>query len=125
MTAVQLEQTRPLIAALCSVPLLADTLRAALEGLADVRAFPGGQTGVPGLLRWLEPDAVVVDTEDDAQAAEAVARDAGLPLVRVLVREQRVRVLCGERWEDGGPLSLDNLRNILIGGVYRRERALR
>ncbi len=115
---------RPLVAVLCSVPLLHEALSAALENIADVHAFPADGGDTSGLLRSLQPDAVVVDTREEAEAAADFAREAQSPLVCVVLREQKLRVLRNGGWEEpeGDGVSPEAIRNILVGGIFGKRR---
>ena len=116
-------RTEPVVAAVCAVPILTEALRTILDGIAEVRTFPARGGDTVGLLRSLAPDAIVVDTEDEAQAAAPFARDAELTLVHVLLRERKLRVLSGEEWqefEDGA--SPEEIRNVLVGALYGSRR---
>jgi hypothetical protein len=113
---------QPLVAVVCTVPLLEEALSAVLENIAEVRAFPADGGDTPGLLRSLQPDAVVVDTTEEAEAAADFAREAESPLVCILLREQKLRVLQNGGWEeleDDGA-SPEAIRNILVGGIFGR-----
>jgi hypothetical protein len=115
----------PLVAVVCAVPLLSEALSAILDSIAEVRSFPARCGDTIGLLRSLEPDAIVVDTEEEAENAAPFARESGLALIHVLLRERKLRVLRGELWEerDNGGASPEAIRNILIGGLYGRRGA--
>ena len=66
MTSTQLrpkDDGRPLVAVWCSVPLLGEAVEFALE-FAEVRSFAPSRGDLAGLLRWLRPDAVVVDSDE-------------------------------------------------------------
>ena len=117
----------PLVAVVCAVPLLSEALSAILDSIAEVRSFPAHGGDTSGLLRSLGPDAIVVDTEEEAENAAPFARERGLALVHVLLRERRLRVLSGdgEMWEerDNGGASPEAIRNILVGAIYGPGRA--
>jgi hypothetical protein len=76
-------------------------------------------------LRSLRPDAIVVDTPESAAGAESYARESHVPLVHVLFREEKLRVLADGSWsaleEDGA--SPEAIRNVLVGGIYGRQPA--
>ncbi|MDQ3891187.1 MAG: hypothetical protein M3312_11650 [Actinomycetota bacterium] len=113
----------PLVAFVCGVPLLCEAVAAALENVADVRQFPAGRGDTLGLLRWLQPDAVVVDTEGDVEDAASFAREANAPLVHVLPRQRRLRILRNGDWEEAedGGASVEAIRNAVVGGLFRRR----
>jgi hypothetical protein len=118
--------SEPLVAVICEVPLLAEALVAALEGIAQVHAFPAELQDADGLLRSLQPDAVVVDTPKQASIAAKFAREARVPLVHVLLRESKQRVLQNGEWEarDGVEgASPEAIRNVLVAGIFGRQPA--
>jgi hypothetical protein len=117
---------RPLVAVVCSVPLLAEALNSALE-FAEVRAFAGDHGDTAGLLRWLRPDAVVVDSERDAHEAAAFALERELPVVHISVREQTLRIFHGGAWTavgNGEGPSPETIRNVVAGMLFAREAGL-
>jgi hypothetical protein len=115
--------TRPLVAVVCSVPLLALAVASALE-FAEVRSFSDTGGGVAGLLNWLRPDAVVVDTENAATDAAAYALEHPLPLLHIAVREQQLRLFMSGEWEyvtDSGGASAESIRNVIAGTLFARK----
>lgn len=110
----------PVVAVVCAIPIVSEGLAAILEGFAEIRTFPARAGDTAGLLRSLRPDAVVVDTEEEAQAAAPFARESGLTLVHVLLRERKLRVLTDEGWEEreNGDAAPEEIRNILVGAIY-------
>ena len=60
------EPALPLVAVVSSYPMLAEAVEGALEGIAEVRAFPAGQGDTADFLRLLQPAAVVVDSAEEA-----------------------------------------------------------
>jgi hypothetical protein len=74
------------------VPLLAEALTAALEGIATVRRFPAERGDTAGLLRAVDPDAVVVDSEAEAHHAAVFARATDSALVHVSLYDQVLRI---------------------------------
>jgi hypothetical protein len=116
----------PLVALICEVPLLAEALAASLEGIAEVRAFPAELEDANGLLRSLQPDAVVVDTAKQASVAAVFAREARVPLVHVLLRVSKLRVLQDGEWESSEGAegaSPEAIRNALVAGIFGRQPA--
>jgi hypothetical protein len=101
-----------------SVPLLCEALAAALENIAEVQAFPAHRGDTAGLLRWIRPDAVVVDDEDEAAQARGWAKRHGLPLVHVSLRDQKLRVLRNGDWEESPGATAESIRNVLAGSIY-------
>ena len=113
--------TLPVVAVFYRVPLVAEALTGAFEGMAEVRAFPANDGDTAGVLRWLRPDAVVVDDEGAAESAIPHVADEGGLLVHVSVFDGVVRVY-KNGWEvaDADGSSPDSIRNLVIGSLLRR-----
>jgi hypothetical protein len=111
-----------LVAVICATPLLLEALTAAMGPTAEVRSFPAGGGDTDGLLRWLAPDAVVVDRAEEAEAAAAFARLSGAPLLHISLTECRLRVLSDSGWTEpaGDAGTAGHLRNVLVGMMFRR-----
>jgi hypothetical protein len=105
------------------VPLLCEAVSAALDDVADVQGFRAHQGDTVGLLRSLKPDAVVVDADDEAEAAARFAHETSLPLVHFSLQERKLRVLRNGDWEDAddGETSPEEIRNILVGSLFGRK----
>lgn len=117
------KRSQPLVAVLSSVPMLREALAHTLEDIAEVRVFPAGRGDTAGLLRSLAPDAIVVDNEQEAEAAAAFAREADTPVVLVSYRDEHLLVLTDAGWEEGEePVSAEGIRNALVGGLFGRAR---
>jgi hypothetical protein len=114
----------PLIAVVAGVPLLREALCNTLDGIAEVRGFPAGRGDTAGLLRWLRPDAVVVDSDEEAESVAAFARESDSPLVLVSYRDEVVKVLGDSGWEesDDAGVSPEGIRNVLVAGIFGRAR---
>lgn len=112
----------PLVAVICATPLLCEGVAAAMEGVADVQSFPAGRGDIDGLLRWLAPDAVVVDRLEEARAATAYARASGAPLLHISLAEPKLLVFVDDSWTTttDGADSADELRNVLVGMMFRQ-----
>jgi len=122
-----IDPRRPLVAVICSVPMLVEAVTSALE-FAEVRAFSGDHGDTPGLLRWLRPDAVIVDSDVDASEAAEFATDRDLPIVHISLRERAVRVFLAGEWtvvdsDDEGPTP-QQIRNVVAGTLFAREAGL-
>jgi hypothetical protein len=119
------ERDEPLVAVVCAVPLLGEALRDALDGLAECKVIPARETDLSGLLRSLQPDAIVVDDEDEAVAAASYSRFARIPLVHVSLRAQSLSVLEDGRWRSGDERDAtpEGVRNLIAGGLYGRKAA--
>jgi hypothetical protein len=119
--------TRPLVAVVCSVPLVGEAVASALE-FAEVRSFSDRGGDIAGLLRWLRPDAVIVDHEGTAKEASAFALEHPLPVVHIDVREQDLRLFIGGAWEYVGNsegASPEMIRNVVAGALFARKEQAR
>lgn len=113
---------RPLVAVWCSVPLLGEAVDFALE-FAEVRSFASSGGDLAGLLRWLRPDAVVVDNEEGAADATPFAREHDMPLLHVSVRDRSLRVYRAGEWEQVGNSegpTPEAIRNVVAGALFAR-----
>jgi hypothetical protein len=112
---------KPLVVAVFAVPLLREALAAALEDIADVQGFPAHRGDTIGLLRWLKPDAVVVDDDDEAEAAASFGHESRSPIVHISLAERKLRILRNGGWEEAGKgTAPEEIRNILIAGLFAR-----
>ena len=115
-------KTRPLVAVLCSVPLLGEAMISALE-FAEVRSFAESGGDVEGLLGWLHPDALIVDSSAGAEAAASYAREHDLPVIHVSVRDRTLHLFRGGEWEqvaNGEELTPEAIRNLVAGALFAR-----
>jgi hypothetical protein len=115
-------ETRPLVAVLCSVPLLGEAMGSALE-FAEVRSFAASGGDIAGLLRWLRPDAVIVDSEATAAEATAFALEHDLPVLHVSVRDRELRLFRAGEWElvgNGEGPTPETIRNVVAGALFAR-----
>ncbi len=115
-------RTRPLVAVICSVPLLGEAISSALE-FAEVRSFAAAGGDVAGLLGWLRPDALIVDSAAGAESAREYARDSELPVIHVSLRDHTLHLLRGGEWErvsNGDGPTPEALRNIVAGALFAR-----
>jgi len=112
----------PLVAVLCRVGILFEALSPVLGSVAEVRRFPSESGDVAGLLRWLRPDAIVVDSQEEADEAMTFALEAKAPLVHVRLQERRLLVLGNGGWEEPEMgATAESIRNILVGAIYGRR----
>lgn len=118
---------RPLVVVITSVPLLGEAAGAALE-FADVVSFDARRGDVASLLRWVAPDAVLVDDGALAAEAAAYAGEHELPVLHVSVRERQLFVLRGaDEWEavgSGEDPTPELLRSVVAGAVFARRGAV-
>ena len=120
----ELDRTRPLVAVVCAVPLLGEAMSAALD-FAEVRAFSERSGDVEGLLRWVRPDAVVVDSDCGADAAQRFADGKSLPVLHICVRTDELRTLRDGEWHNignGEGPTPEAIRNVVAGALFARER---
>jgi len=112
----------PLVAVVSSYPLLAEAVHGALEGIAEVRAFPAGRGDTADFLRLLQPAAVVVDSGEEAESAAEFARDSHATLVHVALRENRLHLMHDGRWQSlsDGSASPERIRSAVAAGIYLR-----
>jgi hypothetical protein len=118
-----LERDEPLVAVVCAVPLLGEALVGALEGLAECKIIPARQPELGGLLKSLQPDAIVVDDEEEAAVAATYARFARVPVIHVGLRTAKLRLLHDGNWvvpEDSNA-SPEIVRNLIAGEIYGRR----
>ena len=112
---------KPLVALVCSVPLVNEAVSAALA-FAEVRSF-AGRKDTTGLLKWLHPDAVVVDNDDDARDASAFAQESGVPVLHISIHDRSLRLFREGLWQDvataEGPTA-ETIHNILAGSLFAR-----
>ena len=118
------ERTRPFVAVVCDVPLLGEAVRAALD-FADVQTFAAKGGDLDGLLRAVRPDALIVDSEEGAEASVAYAREEGLPVLHISVHERpELRFYRGGAWTHAGngegPTE-EAIRNVIAGALFARE----
>ena len=117
--------TRPLVAVVCVVPLLGEAMESALD-FAEVRSFSASDGDIAGLLRWLRPDALIVDSDEDAEQAAAFARDHELPVLHVSLQKRSLRLHRNGAWEtvgSGEHATPTVVRNVVAGALFARERA--
>jgi len=100
---------------------------AALE-FAEVRSFAESGGDVTGLLGWLNPDALIVDSSAAAEAATSYVREHDLPLLHVSIRDRTLRLFRGGTWEqlsNGEGPTPEAIRNVVAGSLFARGGPLR
>jgi hypothetical protein len=112
----------PLVIVVSAVPMLREALADSLDEIAEVRGVPARRRDTTGLLRWLAPDAVVVDTHSDATEAAEFAQETGTPLLRISYDDAKVHVFGSSGWvePDGAGLSPEDIRNVVVGLLFGR-----
>lgn len=122
MTALPERGQLPLVAVLSQVPLLGEGVSASLRDLAEIRYVPPDRCDVLTLLRLLEPDVVVIDSDESIEAAEAYAAASGCGLVQVELRGRGVRVHGHRGWSDhdAGELGVRGLASVLLACAPHR-----
>jgi hypothetical protein len=121
------DRTRPLVAVVCDVPLLGEAMRSALE-FADVQTFAASGGDLDGLVRWLRPDALIVDTQAGADEAAGFAGEHDLPVVHLSLQDSALRLYRGGVWEhigNGEGPTPEEIRNVVAGALWAREGAAR
>jgi hypothetical protein len=116
---------RPLVAIVSTVPLVGEAAGSMLD-FADVRFF-AGRRDTAGLLSSVRPDAVVVDHDEDAEAARGYAAQHHLPVVHISVRERSVRLLRNGVWEqigNGEGPTPESIRNAVAGSLFSRKETI-
>ncbi len=111
-----------MVAVIYTVPLLCEALDGVFDTIAEMHTFPArGDT--PGLLRSLQPDAILLDSSTEAEEATEYARETETPLVHILLRERRVRLLRDGGWSelDRGAATAEGVRNIVVAALYGRQ----
>jgi hypothetical protein len=115
-------ESRPLVAVICRVPIFGEAATAAVGDVMNVRSFPPSRD-TSGLLSWLRPDGIVVDSDEEAAAAAPFAIAANVPLVQIQMSSSVLRVLRAGRWEKTETTaSPEAVRNILVGGIFGKGR---
>jgi hypothetical protein len=109
------------VAVICRAPIMSAGVVDALDGVATVRTFPARGGDTEGLLRGLDPDAVVVDCDDEAHAAAAFAAGSGSAVLQLSLRGSTMRVLEQGAWHEAdGAATPSALRNAIVHHVFGR-----
>lgn len=116
-------RSRPLVVTISDVPIFYEAVAGSLNDRATVQSLEHVGSDMEAVLRTIEPDAVIVDNERDAQAVAAMAAEQGFRIVHVSPDESVLRVL-GARggWSEQGLRPMHSeafrhiLRNAILGG---------
>jgi hypothetical protein len=107
----------------CDVPLLGEAMRSALE-FADVQTFAASGGDLDGLVRWVRPDALIVDSAVAAEEAAGFTPEHELPVVYLSVDERMLRLYRRGVWEivvdNGEGPSPEAIRNVVAGALFAR-----
>ena len=118
-------EERPLVVVISSVPLVGQAAGSVLD-FAEVRFFTsGGDTA--GLLSWMRPDAVIVDCDADAEAAQSAAKAYEVPVVHIGLRDRTLRLLRHGKWRqigNGEGPTPEAIRNAVAGSLFSRKEHL-
>jgi hypothetical protein len=113
----------PLVAVLFRVPLVAEAVRDALEGIAETRVFPV-RDEVNGLLASVRPDVVIVDHDDEAAAALEYVEESDAIAFHVRLRDETLSVVSDGAWTtEAEDVSPETIRNAVAGALFGRVRA--
>jgi hypothetical protein len=117
----------PVVLAVTETPLLTETLKGALDGIAVLRLLPAGLSDLDDLVRHIAPDAVVVDTEEAATCLAPAAAECAAPLVHISLKTRELRVFRESEWRafPSWETSPNSIRNVLIGVIYASTTARR
>jgi hypothetical protein len=115
---------RPVVAVLLRMPLVLEGLHDELSRVADVRALVVREGETSGLLASIQPDAVLVDHEESAEAALTFARATDAPAIYVRLPERQLEVARAGEWRlEGAEPSPESIRNLLAGELFGKAHA--
>jgi hypothetical protein len=123
-----------LVVVLCVTPLLQEAVTTAVGDLATVAAIAPRGHDAASLIGWIDADAVIVETESDADAASEAARATGTSLVQIGPAQREVRFLTDDGWVAAAPTggsAIETLRGVLANRLLharatrRSSRAVR
>jgi hypothetical protein len=109
---------RPLVAVLYRVPLVCEAIVSALDPIVTARPFPAGVGDLLGLLGSVRPDAIVVDSEVDAEEISVYSRIHEVPLLQIDLRAQRLLILERGDWRSEEPATAESVRNAVAGALF-------
>ncbi len=109
-------RSRPLVVTISRVPIFYEAVAGLLRDRATVHALKPVGRDTEVVLRAIDPDAVIVDNLQDAQAAAESALEQGFPIVHVSSEDSVLRVLGPSGcWSEQGlpPMGSEAFWNIL------------
>lgn len=112
---------RPLVAVIYRVPLACEAIVSALEPVVGTRPFPARIGDVLGLLGSVRPDAIVVDSEVDAEKISLYSRIHDVPLLHVDLHAQRLLILERGDWRSEETVTAESVRNAVAGALFGRR----
>jgi hypothetical protein len=112
---------RPLVAVLYRVPLVCEAIVAALDPIVSARPFPARIGDLLGLLGSVRPDAIVVDSDVEAEKISLYARIHEVPLLHIDLRAQRLLVFHGGDWRSEETVTAESVRNAVAGVLFGRR----
>ena len=113
-------QRESLVVVFCVTPLLREAVASAVGDLAKVAGIDPRGSDPASLIEWVHADAVVVETESDAEAAADAARATGTTLVQIAPAQRDVRFLTEDGWIAAAPTggsAMQTLRGVLANGL--------
>jgi hypothetical protein len=113
-------RSEPVIVAVTSVPLLNESMAAALDGIAVLSRFPSEVSDLAGLVRHIAPNALVGDSSDNIAELASIGEALSIPVVHVSLETQELRVLHDRNWTAFPAVGMSPLtiRNVLMGAIY-------
>jgi hypothetical protein len=116
--------TKPLVVALCAVPLLKEVLVSALADRAEVQTFPAQGGDTVGLLRWLKPEMQSSSTPTRLKRWPRSATSRIHLYYTSRYKTEGLRLLRNGEWEEAGTgdTSSEDIRNIVAAGLSGRGR---
>jgi hypothetical protein len=109
-------RSRPLVVTISELPIFYEAVAGTLGDRATVQALRPVGRDTEVVLRAIDPDAVIVDNAQDAQAAVESALEQGFPIVHISSQDSVLRVLGPSgSWSEWGmsPMGSEALWNIL------------
>jgi len=92
-----------------------------LDPIVSTRPFPSQIGDLLGLLGSVRPDAIVVDSEVDAEKISLYSRIHEVPLFHIDLRAQRLRILERGEWRNEETVTAESVRNAVAGALFGRR----